>query len=215
MNNDMNGFNNNIETLNNNVENLNTNMNTVSPVNNYPENSEKGKGSKVGIVILVIILMLVSAVAGAFFGPKFLNVESETTKQLKKEVAELKKENKKLKEEETKEEAKEDAEESKSQESSKSTSSKCYGTYVASTNKSIKYILKEDGTFSAEGIERKGYFVISDNTISLISQKHTVGPEEEDPYYITSDYVISDDCSTIKVVPDSNNSENYILKKQS
>jgi len=181
--------------------------------NNYMEEKSKKIG-KTGIVVLVILLLLAALVAGVFFGPKF--IESDTTKQLKKEVAELKKENNKLKAEEKADDMdeKEKVDKNEVAESSKLVSPKCYGTYVASTNSKIKYVLKEDGSFAVEGIDRNGYFVINDNTISLISQKHTAGPKEEDPYYTTSDYVISDDCSTIKVVPNHDNSENYILKKQ-
>ncbi len=73
---------------------------------------------------------------------------------------------------------------------------KCYGTYTNGTDATYK--LNEDGTFtnSVNNIESlSGYFMVNDNTISFITQKHTVGPREVDPSYNTGDYVIADDCS--------------------
>lgn len=75
---------------------------------------------------------------------------------------------------------------------------KCEGTYTA---KNIKYVLKSDGTFESDFSGTSGttgVFSINDNAVSFTGKKHTVGPREEDPYYDSADYVISDDCSQIK-----------------
>lgn len=73
---------------------------------------------------------------------------------------------------------------------------KCYGTYTNGTDSIYK--LNEDGSYinTVNNLESlKGYFMVNDNTISFITQKHTVGPREVDPSYNTVDYVISDDCT--------------------
>lgn len=74
---------------------------------------------------------------------------------------------------------------------------KCYGTYK---HDNITFTLKSDGTFETDFFGASGttgVFSINDNTVSLTGHKDTVGPREEDPYYHTDDYVISDDCSYI------------------
>lgn len=88
----------------------------------------------------------------------------------------------------------------------------CYGTYYGeakgtypnglSYDYKYTYNLKEDGTFTANfgGVtETSGVYVINDNTVSFISLKNIAGPKDEDPQYSTSDYLISDDCSYIKI----------------
>lgn len=85
---------------------------------------------------------------------------------------------------------------------------KCSGTYYGeasgsyangiSYNYKYTYVLKEDGTFTADfgGVSGKqGTFVINGNTISLTGTKEIAGPQ--DPHYSTGDYVIADDCSYI------------------
>lgn len=84
------------------------------------------------------------------------------------------------------------------------TKPRCTGTYYGalSATETYKYVLKDDGTFSAEfggGSGTTGVFVINDNTISFIRRKDTVGPRNQDPYFYTEDYLIADDCSSITV----------------
>lgn len=79
---------------------------------------------------------------------------------------------------------------------------KCYGTYYGEYSDSMKYtyVLKADGTFTANYSDvsgTKGVYTINDNTISFTGKDELGGPREEDPYYSTSDFVISDDCSYI------------------
>lgn len=88
----------------------------------------------------------------------------------------------------------------------------CTGTYYGETKGTLanglsydykyKYILNENGTFTAnfgESSMTTGFYTINDNTISFISKKETTGPRDQDPYYKTSDYIISDDCSYILI----------------
>ncbi len=85
----------------------------------------------------------------------------------------------------------------------KESKSKCYGTYIESgTEGQVKWILKDDGTFKVEdpaGLkELSGAFFIKDNTITFIEHKHTVGPEDQDPYYTNPQTnLISKDCKNI------------------
>lgn len=89
---------------------------------------------------------------------------------------------------------------------------KCYGTYYVETTGNLDnglsydykytYNLNNDGTFTADfsgNSAATGKFVINDNTITFISQKHTTGPKDVDPMYSSVDYVIADDCSYILI----------------
>ena len=71
-----------------------------------------------------------------------------------------------------------------------------------SNKQSASYVFKQDGTFTADyggASSTSGVFTINDNTISITGKKEITGPREEDPYYATSDYIISDDCSYILI----------------
>ncbi len=77
---------------------------------------------------------------------------------------------------------------------------KCVGTYYGEQSDfKYTYTLNNDGTFTLDvgGVGTKGTFAINGNTISLTSQKHTTGPVELDPQYMTEDLVIANDCSYI------------------
>lgn len=81
---------------------------------------------------------------------------------------------------------------------------RCYGTYSGQVTDSgvYTYVFKQDGTFTADyggASSTSGVFTINDNTISITGKKEITGPREEDPYYATSDYIISDDCSYILI----------------
>lgn len=82
-----------------------------------------------------------------------------------------------------------------------STTVRCYGTYYVNGDiNDLKYVLNEDGTYKVEGKEDFGVFTINENTITFLQKKHTVGPREEDPYYENpKSYLISDDCSKIRL----------------
>ena len=94
----------------------------------------------------------------------------------------------------------------------KTAAPKCYGTYYKevsgtyengiSYNYKTTYVLKEDGTFTADfgGVSgTQGTFVINDNTISLTGIKDVAGPRDQDTHYSTVDYIIADDCSYILI----------------
>ena len=83
----------------------------------------------------------------------------------------------------------------------KPSKSKCYGTYYVNGEQSEgTYIFNEDGTWKVVNSEQGGVFTINENTITMIESKHTVGPREEDPYYYNpKSYLISDDCSNIRL----------------
>lgn len=88
----------------------------------------------------------------------------------------------------------------------------CFGTYSGETSGTLSnglsynykytYTLDENGTYTAKFGDNsgvRGVYVINDNTISFIGKKDIVGPRDQSPYYATSDYVIADDCSYIKI----------------
>ena len=160
----------------------------------------ENKNSK-GLVVAVVILSVLVVLLGAYIGyDKFLNKE-ET----------IQSENKEKNSNSTKSEtAKTDGNEEKtneSEETGKTTNSqttvKCYGTYYENGDMNgSKYILNENGTYSVEGEEEFGAFTINENTITFIQMKHTIGPRDEDPIYENPrSYLISDDCSTIRLTP--------------
>jgi len=108
--------------------------------------------------------------------------------------------------------------------SSDGNSKRCSGTYFGESSGTLSnglsysykyvYTLSLDGTYKSiigDSASTTGVYVINDNTISFIGRKNNVGPREEDPYYTTSDYVIADDCSYIRVVSDTGN---FNLNKQ-
>lgn len=160
----------------------------------------ENKNSK-GLVVAVVILSVLVVVLGAYIGyDKFLN---------KEEI--IKSENKEKNSNSTKSEtAKTDESEEKTNESEETgkitnsqTTVKCYGTYYENGDMNgSKYILNENGTYSVEGEEEFGAFTINENTITFIQMKHTTGPRDEDPIYENPrSYLISDDCSTIRLTP--------------
>ena len=91
---------------------------------------------------------------------------------------------------------------------------RCYGTYYVNGNQNEgAVVLNEDGTFKGVNSETYGVFVIHDNTITFIEAKHTVGPREEDPRYTEpKSYLISDDCSNIRLT-DSGSHTSASLKR--
>ena len=153
----------------------------------------KNKNSK-GLVVAVIILSVLVVLLGAYIGyDKFLNKEETIQSENKeKNINSTKSETTKTDE---------------SEETGKTTNSqttvKCYGTYYENGDMNgSKYILNENGTYSVEGEEEFGAFTINENTITFIQMKHTTGPRDEDPIYENPrSYLISDDCSTIRLTP--------------
>ena len=153
----------------------------------------KNKNSK-GLVVAVIILSVLVVLLGAYIGyDKFLNKE-ET----------IQSENKEKNSNSTKSETtKTDESEETGKTTNSQTTVKCYGTYYENGDMNgSKYILNENGTYSVEGEEEFGAFTINENTITFIQMKHTTGPRDEDPIYENPrSYLISDDCSTIRLTP--------------
>ena len=90
---------------------------------------------------------------------------------------------------------------------------KCTGTYTGEykdENNDLNYLytLNSDSTFTANlgGLSGTlGTFIITGNTISLISLKENPGSSDVDPAYETVDYVIADDCSYINITRDNIN----------
>ena len=153
----------------------------------------KNKNSK-GLVVAVIILSVLVVLLGAYIGyDKFLNKE-ET----------IQSENKEKNSNSTKSKtAKTDESEETGKTTNSQTTVKCYGTYYENGDMNgSKYILNENGTYSVEGEEEFGAFTINENTITFIQMKHTTGPRDEDPIYENPrSYLISVDCSTIRLTP--------------
>lgn len=90
---------------------------------------------------------------------------------------------------------------------------KCTGTYTGeykdeTNDLNYLYTLNSDSTFTANlgGLSGTlGTFIITGNTISLISLKENPGSSDVDPAYETVDYVIADDCSYINISRDNIN----------
>ena len=155
---------------------------------------EEKKKSNAGLIVLVVILLLACIGMGCYIGyDKFLSDNKCITEEKSKRETNSKNEKQTIIEQ-TQTETKEE---------SNTTSSKvrCYGTYYVNGDKNIGvYTLKEDGTWNNENSEQYGVFTINENTITMIEEKHTVGPREEDPYYYNpKSYLISDDCSKIRL----------------
>ena len=161
---------------------------------------EEKKQSK-GLIIAIIILILIIIGMGSFIlYDKVLNPSNISNEEKTNST----------KNENTTPPANDKISTSKEDNVSSSTTtqtSKCTGTYYGESkeqNNDLKYIyvLNTDGTFTAKFGDvqgTSGVYVINDNTISFVGQKHTVGPRDQDPYYSTQDYVIADDCSYILV----------------
>ena len=88
----------------------------------------------------------------------------------------------------------------------------CTGTYKGScvvstdaqtgeqTKGDCTLTLKEDGNYNFKSsYTEDGSFIVKDNTLVLITSKHTVGPKDEDPSMNVSSHLITEDCSTIKM----------------
>lgn len=167
--------------------------------------AENKNGSK-GLVVLVIILLLACIGMGCYIGyDKILSDNKCITKENSKSET-----NSKNEEETTTEKETATTEES----NINSTKVKCYGTYYVNGDKNNGvYILKEDGTYRVENQENAGVFTINENTITMIESKHTVGPREEDPYYYNpKSYLISDDCSRIRLTESGSHTSAYLEK---
>ena len=138
------------------------------------EDNQKKKSSAPFIAILFIIAIAGSCFGGWYYGR--MDADEAVTQK-----TECEKELKEVKTESTVDKA------------------KCYGTYTEDgTQGNVKWILEEDGTYKIEGKETTGAFFIKDNTITFIEKKHTVGPEDKDPYYTSPKaYLISKDCEKI------------------
>ncbi len=158
---------------------------------------------KKGLISIIIILAILVVGLGGYIVYDKVFVETEHSAEKNENETSNKKENKK---EETSNNVVESEPNTEVGNSSKvqTAKQKCTGTYygASSATETYKYVLNEDGTFTADfgGVSgTTGVYVITDNTISLIGKKDVVGPREQDPYYHTEDYLIADDCSSITV----------------
>lgn len=155
----------------------------------------KKERNNILIFFLIFFIITTLSLAGYIYYDK--NLKSVKNRDIKETYNNKKDESKK--------------EETNKQEEKEKTKT-CYGTYYGeakgtypngvSYDYKYTYNLKEDGTFTANfgGVtETSGVYVINDNTVSFISLKNIAGPKDEDPQYSTSDYLISDDCSYIKI----------------
>ena len=186
---------------------------------------EKKKNDNILIIVLVIAMMIIVGLVGYICYDKGVIFASYTSSEKKSLNS-----NNKLKDDKNNSSDKEDNSfvEEKDKESNASSSDgnskRCSGTYSGESSGTLSnglsysykyvYTLSLDGTYKSiigDSASTTGVYVINDNTISFIGRKNNVGPREEDPYYTTSDYVIADDCSYIRVVSDTGN---FNLNKQ-
>lgn len=153
------------------------------------------KNVNIGLIIIIVILLIICIAMGAFI---IINKDNLTAKS-NTSITE-KNEKKKTTEKIIKE--------------NDCNKQRCYGTYyVNGDSNDDAYILKEDGTYHVENQEKKGVFIINENTITMIESKHTVGPRNEDPfYYNPQSYLISDDCSKIRLTDSDSHISAYLEK---
>lgn len=150
-------------------------------------------GTNTGIIVIIVLLVITVLGMGVYIA--YDKGVKDSTSEVKVSEKEKVSDNNNAKE--------------TNNQPSKVVASRCTGTYSGSNTGTlpngltydykIKYVLNADGTFTEEsnGLQKTGFYVINDNTVSIIKKKDTVGPREVDPYYYTSDYVIADDCSYI------------------
>lgn len=169
--------------------------------------SEK-KTNRGSIIIIVILSILIIGLVGYIGYDKLLsNNSTSTIKEKQKNKVTITKENENSAE-------KEDSKNNTEIDIKETTKVKCYGTYYVNgdANQGI-YTLKEEGTYQVENEETTGVFTINENTITFIEMKHTTGPREEDPiYYNPKSYLISDDCSTIRLTESGSHTSAYLKK---
>lgn len=159
------------------------------------------KNEKSSVIAIVILTILVIALGGYIGYDKFLSEDiTSTTEENSKNETNAKNEIENTVEENTNE--------NKTDDSRKYCEGTYYGEASGSSSNGLTYnykytyILNKNGTYTASFGDvsgTSGVYVINDNTVSFIGKKSVVGPREDDPYYTTSDYVIADDCSYIKI----------------
>lgn len=175
---------------------------------------KENKSSKGSIIAIVILSILVVGLCGYIVYDKMSTKESTNTEKAQKSDKNNTKYTNDNKTDDSKgTDSKTDSKDSDSKNNNSQTTEekenskdcsqtvRCYGTYyVNGDTNDLKYILSEDGTYRVEGKEDFGVFTINSNTITFLQMKHTVGPREEDPYYENPRiYLISDDCSKIRL----------------
>ncbi len=180
---------------------------------------DKKKNDNILIIVLVIAMMIIVGLVGYICYDKGVIFASYTSSDKKNLNS-----NNKVKDEKKDSTSKENSSSENEKEGENNASSsdgkakRCSGTYSGETSGTLSnglsysykyvYTLSLDGTYTSvisDSASTTGVYVINDNTISFIGRKNNVGPREEDPYYTTSDYVIADDCSYIRVVSDTGN----------
>ncbi len=180
--------------------------------NNINNKKNNNKGLLIGLIICIIIIICLS---GYICYDKVLSNKTDADKSSLNSAI------KKVDDEEKKDVKEDKEDENGGNEKSKENTSysviyptntrKCTGTYYGeasgtqsnglSYNYKQTYTLNDDGTFELAGgiASTKGVYVILENTISLIGLKHTTGPADQDPMYMSEDYVMARDCSYILI----------------
>ncbi len=106
---------------------------------------------------------------------------------------------------------------------------KCTGTYhgeyteeinrgiTLTTNLNYTYILDENNHYKAtfgDVQTQTGSFYINGNTITFIHPSEISAPADEYPNYYSENYLLADDCSTIKVFLDYTSAKYMTLYKK-
>jgi len=168
---------------------------------------EENKSQKKYIILVVILLIVVIGLVLFICYDKNIIFSSNDEEISENQTTEV---------EEDQDEQPTESEETTSNEQ------KCYGTYYGESSGTysnglsydykIKYILNEDGTFSADfsgASGTSGTYTISNNIVSFTGQAETSG--QAGTTYETTDYTIATDCSYIIY---DNGSEKFNLNKQ-
>lgn len=170
---------------------------------------KKNKGTIATIVILSILVIALSCYIGYDVFLSKHNVSTNTIEENSKNKTSTEDEVKYI-------EDNENSKESQTIESNEDSSKKekCYGTYHINNDATQGiYTLREDGTYQVENQENSGVFTINENTITFIEKKHTTGPREEDPiFYNPKSYLISDDCSKIRLTDSGSHVSAFLIK---
>ena len=200
----------------NNMTNVQTGASiSASEQNNMmAEGSEKKKGGNG--MLYGMILCAILAVGGIGFGVWAMMDGNSQVAKKDEQISTLKKHNSELQEQLSNNTVENDL--------SDDSARTCSGTYYGEASGTLSnglsydlkytYILNDDGTFSADhggtsGTD--GKYMINDNTISLVGHVETGGSRDEATSYVTKDYIITDDCSLIKV---NDGEVRFELKKQ-
>lgn len=193
----------------------NNNASTTPPPANPPATTPMNPGGDIvfkdkpkkntGMIIGMVVFALLAA-GGIGFGVWAYLDGNQKTADLNNQISNLKSE---LSNQEQKNQiTDDDSDDNTSNDDSQFCTGKYYGETSGTLSNGLSYDykytynLKDDGTFTAsfgDVSSTEGKFLVNGNTISLIGKNETSSPEESAPSYSTRDYLISSDCSTIKI----------------